>query len=49
MRLPTATYRLQFRGEMDFDRAIVLLPYLDTLGVSHLYADCPHGVVRFQC
>jgi (1->4)-alpha-D-glucan 1-alpha-D-glucosylmutase len=38
MRLPTATYRLQFRDGMDFDRAASLLPYLDDLGVSHLYA-----------
>ena len=38
MRLPTATYRLQFRGGMDFDRAAALVPYLDALGVSHLYA-----------
>lgn len=38
MRLPTATYRLQFRGGMDFDRAATLVPYLDALGVSHLYA-----------
>ncbi len=38
MTLPTATYRLQFRGGMDFDRATALVPYLDTLGISHLYA-----------
>ena len=38
MRLPTATYRLQFRNGVDFDRAAALVPYLDALGVSHLYA-----------
>lgn len=37
-RLPTATYRLQFRGGMDFARAAGLAPYLRDLGVSHLYA-----------
>lgn len=38
MTLPTATYRLQFRNGMDFDRAAALAPYLAGLGVSHLYA-----------
>ncbi|MFD2738020.1 malto-oligosyltrehalose synthase [Sulfitobacter aestuarii] len=38
MKLPTATYRLQFRNGMDFDRAAALAPYLAELGVSHLYA-----------
>ncbi len=33
-----ATYRLQFREGMDFDRAAELAPYLARLGVSHLYA-----------
>jgi len=33
-----ATYRLQIRGDMDLDRATELLPYLDRLGVSHVYA-----------
>ncbi|MBC2772048.1 malto-oligosyltrehalose synthase [Rhizobium sp. AQ_MP] len=37
MPLPVSTYRLQFRGGMDFDRAIGLVPYLKRLGVSHLY------------
>ncbi|MEQ9609843.1 MAG: malto-oligosyltrehalose synthase, partial [Kiloniellaceae bacterium] len=36
--LPRATYRLQFRNGMDFDRAASLAPYLARLGVSHLYA-----------
>lgn len=35
---PRATYRLQFRQGMDFDRAASLVPYLKRLGVSHLYA-----------
>ena len=38
MNYPTACYRLQFRGAMDFDRAALLVPYLARLGVSHLYA-----------
>lgn len=33
-----ATYRLQFRGGMDFDRAAGLVPYLVQLGISHVYA-----------
>lgn len=38
MTLPTATYRIQFRNGMTFDRARGLVPYLKTLGISHLYA-----------
>ncbi|ANK89071.1 MULTISPECIES: malto-oligosyltrehalose synthase [unclassified Rhizobium] len=38
MILPTATYRIQFRNGMTFDRACDLVPYLKTLGISHLYA-----------
>jgi (1->4)-alpha-D-glucan 1-alpha-D-glucosylmutase len=38
MMRPRATYRLQFRGGMDFDRAAGLVPYLAQLGISHLYA-----------
>ena len=33
-----ATYRLQFRNGMTFDRATEIVPYLKRLGVSHLYA-----------
>ncbi|MEW9612370.1 malto-oligosyltrehalose synthase [Shinella sp. S4-D37] len=33
-----STYRLQFRNGMDFDGACRLVPYLDALGISHLYA-----------
>ena len=38
MTVPTATYRIQFRNGMTFDRAIELIPYLQRLGISHLYA-----------
>ncbi|MDQ1183747.1 malto-oligosyltrehalose synthase [Agrobacterium larrymoorei] len=38
MKFPTATYRLQFRNGMTFDRASALVPYLKKLGISHLYA-----------
>ena len=37
-RIPTATYRLQFREGMTFERARDLAPYLARTGVSHLYA-----------
>lgn len=36
--IPRATYRLQFRDGMDFDRAVGIVPYLQRLGISHLYA-----------
>jgi (1->4)-alpha-D-glucan 1-alpha-D-glucosylmutase len=36
--MPTATYRLQFRNGLTFDRVITLIPYLKQLGISHLYA-----------
>lgn len=38
MTYPRSTYRLQFRNGMDFGRARQLVPYLDDLGISHLYA-----------
>jgi (1->4)-alpha-D-glucan 1-alpha-D-glucosylmutase len=38
MSIPVATYRLQFRNGMTFDRAVTLIPYLKRLGISHLYA-----------
>ena len=38
MKIPTATYRIQFRNGMTFDRAAGLVPYLKQLGISHLYA-----------
>jgi (1->4)-alpha-D-glucan 1-alpha-D-glucosylmutase len=37
-RTPTATYRLQFTPEFGFRDAIELIPYLDRLGISHIYA-----------
>ena len=36
--IPTATYRIQFRNGMTFDRVASLVPYLKQLGISHLYA-----------
>lgn len=39
MTIPrVATYRLQFRNGMTFDRAVDIVPYLRRLGISHLYA-----------
>lgn len=38
MTIPTATYRIQFRNGMTFDRAAAQIPYLQRLGISHLYA-----------
>jgi (1->4)-alpha-D-glucan 1-alpha-D-glucosylmutase len=34
---PRATYRVQLREEFDFDAAAAIVPYLEELGVSHLY------------
>jgi (1->4)-alpha-D-glucan 1-alpha-D-glucosylmutase len=36
--IPVATWRIQFRNGMTFDRAANLVPYLQRLGISHLYA-----------
>lgn len=33
-----ATYRLQFRSGMTFERATSIVPYLAKLGISHVYA-----------
>lgn len=33
-----ATYRLQFHPGFTFDDAVLILPYLERLGVSHIYA-----------
>jgi (1->4)-alpha-D-glucan 1-alpha-D-glucosylmutase len=38
LRVPEATYRLQFHKGFRFRDAIALIPYLAQLGVSHLYA-----------
>jgi len=48
---PRATYRVQLREEFDFDDAAAIVPYLEELGISHLYcspymeaaAHSPHG------
>jgi len=38
VRFPLATYRLQFHGRFRFEHARELVPYLDALGVTDLYA-----------
>ena len=38
MRIPVATYRLQFTPDFDFDAAIAVASYLAELGISDLYA-----------
>jgi (1->4)-alpha-D-glucan 1-alpha-D-glucosylmutase len=51
MRIPTATYRLQFRSEFGFRAAEAVVPYLEKLGITHIYASpifkaragSPHG------
>jgi (1->4)-alpha-D-glucan 1-alpha-D-glucosylmutase len=39
---PRATYRLQFQKGFDFEDAIAIVPYLASLGVSHVYASPIH-------
>lgn len=36
--IPSATYRLQFRQGVTFETAFDLIPHLQNLGISHLYA-----------
>jgi (1->4)-alpha-D-glucan 1-alpha-D-glucosylmutase len=36
--IPTATYRIQFHHQFGFRAATEIIPYLHSLGVSHLYA-----------
>jgi (1->4)-alpha-D-glucan 1-alpha-D-glucosylmutase len=36
--IPLATYRLQLTADFNFDKAAAVLPYLKTLGISHVYA-----------
>jgi (1->4)-alpha-D-glucan 1-alpha-D-glucosylmutase len=36
--IPVATYRLQLTADFDFDAAASVLPYLKSLGISHVYA-----------
>lgn len=38
VRIPRATYRLQFTPTFGFSDALRLLPYLHRLGISHIYA-----------
>lgn len=50
-RIPTATYRLQFNRQFSFIEAREVVPYLQALGVTDIYAspllkarkDSPHG------
>lgn len=49
--VPTATYRLQFNRDFTFADAVRIIPYLQQLGISHVYASpflkarsgSPHG------
>jgi (1->4)-alpha-D-glucan 1-alpha-D-glucosylmutase len=36
--IPIATYRLQLTADFNFDAAAAVVPYLATLGITHLYA-----------
>jgi (1->4)-alpha-D-glucan 1-alpha-D-glucosylmutase len=36
--IPLATYRLQFTPSFGFDNAAAIVPYLRSLGISHVYA-----------
>jgi (1->4)-alpha-D-glucan 1-alpha-D-glucosylmutase len=38
MRIPAATYRVQFNAEFRFEHALALVSQLRRLGISHLYA-----------
>ncbi|MBD0304552.1 MAG: hypothetical protein ICV85_21060, partial [Tolypothrix sp. T3-bin4] len=38
MRIPTATYRIQFTPQFGFDNAKAIAAYLADLGISDLYA-----------
>ncbi|MDJ1183807.1 malto-oligosyltrehalose synthase [Roseofilum casamattae] len=38
MKIPTATYRLQFTPTFTFENAEAIIPYLEKLGISDLYA-----------
>lgn len=38
LRIPTATYRIQFNKQFRFENACKLVPYLHRLGISDLYA-----------
>src|SRR5947199_6594429 len=36
--IPIATYRVQLTADFDFDAAARIVPYLKSLGITHLYA-----------
>jgi (1->4)-alpha-D-glucan 1-alpha-D-glucosylmutase len=36
--IPIATYRLQLTADFNFDAAVAIVPYLKSLGITHLYA-----------
>jgi len=36
--IPVATYRLQLTADFSFERAAEIVPYLKSLGISHVYA-----------
>ena len=38
MRIPVATYRVQFNEDFRFQDATAIVPHLHRLGISHLYA-----------
>lgn len=38
LRIPVSTYRFQFHRRFRFDHAVALVPYLEALGVTDLYA-----------
>jgi (1->4)-alpha-D-glucan 1-alpha-D-glucosylmutase len=38
MRIPAATYRLQFNRHFTYQHAQAIVPYLHSLGISHIYA-----------
>ncbi|GIL40398.1 malto-oligosyltrehalose synthase [Roseiterribacter gracilis] len=38
LSVPSATYRLQFNADFTFDDAVKVLPYLASLGVTHVYS-----------
>ncbi|MGH9434002.1 MAG: alpha-amylase family glycosyl hydrolase, partial [Terriglobia bacterium] len=38
MRIPLSTYRLQFNGQFQIEDARRLVPYLEALGITDLYA-----------
>jgi len=45
LRIPVATYRVQFNGNFRFTDAAAIIPYLSELGISDLYAS-PYFTAR---